>query len=297
MKHPDGKPLSVIETHTDVTVRVQMQHELEAANERLRQMQLELERSNQELADFARIASHDLSAPIISTRWLVDLLSLRHGKRLDENGQNLLKQVSQGLGRMSDLVDAVLAHAQVGTTPIASTQCVAAAEAVAIALENLSRDVDVANAGIEYGSLPDVNVDKQALCQLFQNLLSNAIKYRRPGVPPVIDISALWKNSRWEFRVTDNGIGIEPEWHERIFQPLQRRHGLEIAGSGIGLATCKKIVTRTGGNIWVESDGNQGSSFLFSLPGAVPHFEPLVVQHVEQHVGAHAEQHVESQHG
>jgi PAS domain S-box-containing protein len=261
---------AVVEMHTDITPRLHVQRELEAANRRLASMALELERSNDELEQFARIASHDLSAPITSTRWLVDLLQARHSTRLDENGKKILSQVSQGLDRMSDLVEAVLTHARVGTTAISSLEAVPATEAVAIALENLRNQVETCKASVQFDGLPMVNIDKQTLSQLFQNLLSNAIKYRRPKVAPRVEISAAWRQPLWEFGVADNGIGIEPEWFERIFQPMQRLHGSEIAGSGIGLATCKKIVTRVGGEIWVESQKGVGSRFLFTIPGPAP---------------------------
>jgi PAS domain S-box-containing protein len=263
-------PTAVIETHSDITARVRIQKELEALNQRLKRMALELERSNQDLEEFARIASHDLSAPITSTRWLVDLLASRHSKQLDDAGKKILAQVSQGLDRMSDLVDAVLAHASVGTSAIGSAEPISAADALAASLQNLQRHITVTGASIEYGNLPDVQIDPQALSQLFQNLLSNSIKYRSPDVPPHITIEAQPKDGLWLFSVSDNGIGIEPEWHERIFQPMQRRHGSNIAGSGIGLATCKKIVTRAGGRIWVESKPGSGSTFFFTLPGPPP---------------------------
>ena len=261
------EPISVIATHTDITPRLQMQQELEAVNDRLKRMAQELERSNEELEQFARIASHDLSAPITSTRWLVDLLTARHAKNLDAEGQKCLKQVSLGLERMADLVEAVLAHARVGKSAIGSSECVHAEEALAMATENLQRDIQTTGAHITHDPLPDLMIEAPPLAQLFQNLLSNAMKYRRPNTSPAIHIRAERDHSLWRIAVRDNGMGIEPEWHERIFQPLQRRHGLDIAGSGIGLATCKKIVTRAGGRIWVESQPGAGATFYFTLPG------------------------------
>ncbi len=244
-----------------------MQQELEAVNERLEQITLELERSNEELEEFARITSHDLSAPITSTRWLVDLLSSRHGGQLDPSGQECLQQVSRGLERMAGLVEAVLAHAQVGKSAIGSPVTTQAEAALAIAVDNLGKDIENSGAVIRHGPLPELLIQPQALNQLFQNLLSNAIKYRRPDTCPLIEISAMRQGSMWLIELKDNGIGIEKEWFERIFQPMQRLHGAEIAGSGIGLATCKKIVTRAGGRIWVESEVGCGSTFFFTLPG------------------------------
>jgi PAS domain S-box-containing protein len=258
----------VIATHADITSRLNMQHEVESANERLKRMADELERSNAELEEFARIASHDLSAPIITARWLVDLLASRHGRQLDEEGCKCLEQISVNLGRMSDLVDAVLTHAQVGKNAIGSVEEAAAEDALAIAIENLRKDIATSGAVIARDILPPLPIQSQPLSRLFQNLLSNAIKYRRPGTKPQVTITAVRQGPMWLLGVQDNGIGIEREWHERIFLPLQRRHGMLVAGSGIGLATCKKIVTRAGGRIWVESEAGSGSTFYFTLPAA-----------------------------
>lgn len=271
-----NEPMSIISTHTDITSRLEMQQELEAVNERLKSMAHELERSNEELEEFARIASHDLSAPITSTRWLVDLLATRHAQNLTGEGQKCLKQISQGLERMADLVEAVLAHARLGKTAIGAGASTGAGEALAMAIENLQRDIQTAGATIQCEPLPELLIQAQPLAQLFQNLLSNAIKYRRPEVPLLIRITASREGALWLICVQDNGIGIEPEWYQRIFQPLQRRHGMDISGSGIGLATCKKIVTRAGGRIWVESEVGVGSAFYFTLPGtADPRSTPV----------------------
>lgn len=259
---------TVIETHTDITARQQVQHELEAANERLKNMAQELERSNEELEEFARIASHDLSAPLTSTQWLVDLLAARHGTQIGAEGHKYLKQISQGLQRMCDLVDGVLSHAQVGRIPIGSSEAVDAEHALSMAIENLRQQIETSGAAITHDPLPAVRVEPRALSQLFQNLLSNAIKYRRPGVQPNIHVSACREGDMWRFSVEDNGIGIDRDWFERIFQPMQRVHGLDVPGSGIGLATCKKIALRAGGRIWVESRVGAGSTFFFTVPGA-----------------------------
>ena len=263
----ENEPLTVIETQTDVTARSQMQKELEAANARLKSMAEELERSNVELEEFARIASHDLSAPITTTRWLTDLLISRYSSQLDTDGQKYLQQISQGLSRMADLVEGVLAHARVGVTAIGSAEPTDSEQALIAALENLRLDIENSQAVISHDPLPPVNIEPRALAQLFQNLLSNAIKYRRPDVPPRIKVTATRQDAMWLVSVEDNGIGIESEWFERIFQPMQRRHGREISGSVIVLAKCRKIVSRAGGRIWVESQVGSGSKFLFTLPG------------------------------
>ncbi len=265
--HRGEQPL-IVATHSDITSRLEMQHELESANSRLKMMTDELARSNEELEEFARIASHDLSAPITSTRWLVELLTNRHGSQLDSDGQKALAQVAISLERMSDLVEAVLTHAKVGKNPIATFEESDTALAIEVALENLRRDVATSGAQVIYGALPPLLIGQQALTQLFQNLLSNAIKYRRHEAAPKIEIGAEHSGALWRVYVRDNGMGIEPEWFERIFLPLQRRHSSKIAGSGIGLATCRKIVNRAGGRIWVESEIGSGSTFYFTLPGS-----------------------------
>ena len=177
-----------------------------------------------------------------------------------------MQQISSSLERMSDLIEAVLAHALAGKEAIAVQEETEAANALNAAVENLRRDIATYGACIENGPLPKVLVRPQALTQLFQNLLSNAMKYHRPGCPPKVEISAVCDGTHCVFEVRDNGVGIEKEWFDRIFLPLQRRHGSRVKGSGIGLATCKKIVTRGGGEIWVESELGVGSAFYFSLP-------------------------------
>jgi light-regulated signal transduction histidine kinase (bacteriophytochrome) len=197
----------------------------------------------------------------------VDLLQMRYSDQLDERGQDCIKRIGEGLDRMSALVDAVLAHAQAGQKPVASSQSTSAEEALYTALENLRSDIIGSQAEIVHGSLPDLLIASEPLCRVFQNLVSNAIKYRKPDVAPRIEITAERQHASWRIGVCDNGIGIEPQYFERIFIPMQRLHGPEIAGSGIGLATCKKIVGRAGGRIWVESEPGKGSCFYFALPG------------------------------
>jgi PAS domain S-box-containing protein len=275
-KRHDSEPL-IVSTHSDISAQLQMRQDLVSANARLKSMAIELERSNQELEEFARIASHDLSAPITTTGWLVDLLTSRHGHSLNEEGKSCLKQISLSLARMSDLVEAVLQHAKVGTSAIGASEEADTELALEAALENLRRDIETSGARISYLRLPPLLIGQQPLTQLFQNLLSNAIKYRSPGVAPAISIRAEWTEGLWQIAVSDNGIGVEPQWRERIFQPMQRLHGSEIAGSGIGLATCRKIVDRAGGRIWVEPNNGAGSTFYFVLPSLSMEEVPLPI--------------------
>lgn len=262
----NGAMPRVISTHNDITSRLEMERELDAGNQRLRQMAQELERSNEELEEFARIASHDLSAPITTARWLTDLLATRHAHQLDQDGMTCLRQISSSLERMADLIEAVLAHALAGKEAIAAQEETDANAALSAAMENLRRDIATSGTVVESAPLPKLRIRPEPLTQLFQNLLSNAIKYNRPEIAPRVEISVVKDGNQWTIEVRDNGVGIEKEWFERIFLPLQRRHGSRVKGSGIGLATCKKIVTRAGGEIWVESELGAGSAFYFSLP-------------------------------
>ena len=262
----EDRPQLVIETQTDITAREKMRLELEQAHEQLQRIRNELERSNEELEEFARIASHDLGAPITSTRWLVDTLRNRHCTQLNAEGQQCVEHIARSLARMSDQVEGVLAHARFGREPITTAVRSDAGEAFSIAMENLRSDIEATGTRITYDVFPELALAQQALAALFQNLLSNAIKYKRAGVTPSIRVSASPQDTMWLFSISDNGIGIESEWFERIFQPMQRLGGMEIAGSGIGLATCRKIVRRAGGRIWVESQPGCGSTFFFTLP-------------------------------
>lgn len=268
MRDAGNEPHLVIETQTDITAQVKMRRELETAHQQLTQIRNELERSNEELEEFARIASHDLSVPITSTRWLLDIFQERYTAQLDGEAQRCVDQISRSLAHMAELVEGVLAHARVGRESISSETTSDAGKAFASALDNLRSEIENTGADISSGPLPEVAAAPQALAQLFQNLLSNALKYRRQDIRPCITVSANQQDGMWLFAVRDNGIGIEAEWHERVFLPLQRVGSVSVSGSGIGLATCGKIVRRAGGRIWVESQPGTGSTFFFTLPAS-----------------------------
>lgn len=268
MEMPQLDSSYVVETHIDVTPQTRMREQIKSAHAELQRLSQELIRSNEDLEQFARIASHDLSAPINSTRWLVEVFIKRHSDRLNEDGLKCIDQISRSLARMSDLVDGVLSHARAGRQPISSGLLIDAGESLSVAVESLESDIQTSGATITYDHLPEVAIAPQALTQLFQNLLSNALKYAKPGIAPRIHVAAVQIDGFWQFAVQDNGIGIEPRWFDRIFEPMQRLAQTDVAGSGIGLATCRRIVSRAGGTIWVESEPGMGSSFYFTLPGA-----------------------------
>jgi len=227
----DPRTPRVIETQTDITARLKMQRELEAANLRLKSMTVELERSNEDLEEFARITSHDLAAPLTSSRWLVDLMQLRHADRLDQDGKACLQQISNSLQQMSLLVDSILAHARVGKSAISTAQPTDANQALEIAIESCRKNIELTHAMIRRDVLPAVLIEPHALTQVFQNLLSNALKYRHRDRQPEVHVSARWSGSSCEFRFQDNGIGVDPAWLSGFLSHINVTRGPKPRGA------------------------------------------------------------------
>ncbi len=237
-----------------------------AAEDALRKTAEELARSNRELEQFAYITSHDLQEPLRQVRSFVQLLWDRHRDKLEDRAGEYLQFINEGAERMSSLVLDLLTYSRVGAGE-RMRQTVSSSKAVAAALANLGASIAETGVEVVQSDLPDVQADPTQMVQLFQNLIGNAIKFRREGVAPKVEIGATREGSHWRFWVKDNGIGIEPEFHDRVFLIFQRLHTRQqYAGTGIGLAICKKIVEQHGGRIWIESVPRQGSTFCFSLP-------------------------------
>ena len=224
----------------------------------------ELARSNAELEQFAYVASHDLQAPLATIASYAQLLEKRYKDQLDSQANQFIGNIVQGCTRMQTLIDDLLEYSRVGRSqkPFKPSNC---NQVVEQALANLQAVIRDTQAVVSYGELPVVNGDISQLVQLFQNLVGNAIKYRQDA-PPAVCISACKQQDSWLFSVSDNGIGIAAQHQERIFQIFQRLHTQkEYSGTGIGLAICQKIVERHGGQIWVDSEPGQGSTFHFTL--------------------------------
>ena len=195
----------------------------------------------------------------------VQLLARRYKGKLDQDADDFIGFAVDGALRMQRLIDDLLAYSRVTSRAEAERE-IDAGQCLAAALRNLAARVAETGAKIQAGALPIVHMDPSQLCQLLQNLIGNALKFCSEQ-PPQIHIDAEREGEYWHFRVRDNGIGLDPQYAERIFVIFQRLHGRQqYSGTGIGLAICKKIVERAGGRIWVESRPGQGATFHFTLP-------------------------------
>jgi PAS domain S-box-containing protein len=253
----------------DITERKRAEEQLKAQAEELSRKADELARSNADLEQFAYVASHDLQEPLRMVAAYTQLLSERYSGKLDENADKFIGYAREGAIRMQVLIQDLLAFSRVGRKEDAFTNvdCNALIDEAKLALASAIQE---SGAVLTCGSLPTVCGDRSQMVQLFQNLIGNAIKFRGEKVP-AISVSAEKKNQQWLFSVTDNGIGIAPEYAEGVFVIFQRVHARsEYPGNGIGLAICKKIVERYGGKIWVESQAGVGSTFRFTMPICAP---------------------------
>lgn len=257
---------------------------LEQANVELERANEELERRNIELEEFTHVASHDLQEPLRKVVSFGDLLARELGGKLDAKCSQYLALMQTSTRRMQALIRDLLVMTRADRTPL-RLEPKPLAECVRSALELLSGRIEETDAVVHIDPLPTLMVDPVQVCQLYQNLISNALKFGRPGVPPEISITcepgpegALKDTPAGDpegtpqgsvvLGVADNGIGIEREYHEKIFEAFQRLHAqAKYEGSGIGLAVCRKVVTRHGGRIWVESEVGKGSHFRFVLDG------------------------------
>jgi PAS domain S-box-containing protein len=245
----------------DITTR-------KTAEAHLLQKMDELNRSNEELGQFAYIASHDLQEPLRMVASYTQLLARRYKGKLDSDADEFIAFAVDGASRMQRLIQDMLAYSRAGTKSNDLLET-SSEEALDQALKNLRGAIQESGALVTHDPLPIVLADGAQLIQLFQNLVGNAIKYQSPGVPKVHIAVARNGGKEWTFSVEDNGLGIDPQYFEKIFGMFQRLHKREeFAGTGIGLAICKKIVERHGGSISVQSQAGQGSTFRFALTGS-----------------------------
>lgn len=253
-----GNVIGLIGISRDIT-------DLKRAGEERERLLAELQRSNQDLQQFAYVASHDLQEPLRMVSSYMQLLDRKNKDQLDEKARMYIHHAVDGTIRMQNLIDGLLSYSRISRKK--ELAAVDANAACAAALANLEQAVRESAGEVTVDSLPSVNGEPVQLVQLFQNLIGNALKYRKPDVPSRVRVSARRTGDWWTFAVSDNGIGIEPQHRDRVFQIFQRLHTKEeYPGTGIGLASCKKIVERHGGRIWFESTPGEGSTFYFTLP-------------------------------
>jgi signal transduction histidine kinase/HAMP domain-containing protein len=281
-KDEDGTIRGGIVVFRDVSERKTAEEELRALNatlemriaERtaaLEERATELKRSNEELEAFAYVASHDLQEPLRAMASYTQLLKRQLQGQLSADSELYIGHVLEGAARMRALINALLDYSRVGRRPL-DLRPTSVETVFDTALADLSTTIAENSAQVTRGTLPVLAADPVQLGQLFRNLVSNAIKFRRED-PPRVEVRAELVGDHWRFSVRDNGIGIEPKHYERIFIIFQRLHGRDRAGTGIGLAVCKKIIERHGGQIWLESEPGHGSVFFFTLPARGDHAE------------------------
>jgi PAS domain S-box-containing protein len=249
----------------DISERIRAKEALEASA-------AELRRSNEELEQFAYIASHDLQEPLRMVASYTQLLERRYAAQLDDAAREFIGYAVDGARRMQQFITGLLQYSRVGTERRILAE-VNLREAYEVALANLRFAIEESGATVEDRDLPVVRGDPRQLTQLFQNLIGNALKFRKSGTAPRIQV---WGepdgHAFWRISVRDNGIGLDPKFADRVFAIFQRLHTREeYEGTGLGLAICKKIVERHGGRIWVESKEGEGATFSFTLPAADTH--------------------------
>ena len=250
---------------------VEAREELRVLNaeleDRVRLRTEELTRSNAELEQFAYVASHDLQEPLRNVVTYAQLLQRRSRGDLNPEGREFLGFIEEGGKRMSRLVQDLLAYSRVlhEEPDLVDVDCVSVVRDV---LEDFRLEMEQAGARVNVGDLPTLKGNRTQIQQVFQNLIGNALKYRTPDAPAVVHVTAERLNGIWQFRVSDNGIGIAPEYHERVFGLFKRLHRDRYPGTGLGLAVCRRAIQAHGGRIWVESSPGHGATFCFELPAA-----------------------------
>ena len=257
IKDKNGKTKNAIIYQNDVTKRVITEEELK---ERVKNLKL----SNEELEQFAYIASHDLQEPLRSVASFTQLLQKRYKDKLDKEANEFIQFIVDGATKMHDLITDLLLFSRIGTRvkPFAETDMNLILKEV---LDSLTQSIKETKAEITYDHLPTIKADDSQMKQLLQNLISNAIKFHGDDTPH-IHITGKKKTNEWVFSVKDNGIGIDPNYFDKIFIIFQRLHKTaEYRGTGIGLAVCKKIAQRHGGKIWVTSKLGKGATFYFTI--------------------------------
>lgn len=265
VRDANGNILGAVLVFRDISQQRTAEKTLSEAHRQLTERAAELARSNEDLSQFAHVASHDLRSPLRTIIQLSQLLQRNHGEKLADDGRKLLNYVVAAGERMAELIEDLLSYARASAQDAQPASPVDANGQFEIAQENLKALITESGAVITHDVLPVISIKATSLVQIFQNLIGNAIRYRRQELPR-IHIAAHDEGTVWQFSCKDNGLGIPPEYQTLIFEPFKRLHGSERPGSGIGLSVCKRIIERHKGKIWVESQVNEGSTFFFTVP-------------------------------
>jgi PAS domain S-box-containing protein len=249
------------------TVEIEEAYQIVKESEfKLKETITELERSNNELESFAYITSHDLQEPLRSIASYAQLIKRRYEGQLDSDADEFIEFMVGGAKRLQSMIQGLLDYSRVGTQG-EEFKDFNTEEALNFALSNLKSSIEECHAEVIYDSLPVVHADGEQISRVFQNLMGNALKFRKEGVQPKIHIKAMKEGNEYIFSVQDNGIGMEKQYSDRIFEVFKRLHPIgEYQGTGIGLAIVKRIVERHGGRIWVESSLGEVSTFYFTIP-------------------------------
>ncbi len=265
------KPFNKSEVLARVDTQLQLQkrtQELRKAEAEIKLYSKKLERSNQDLEAFASIASHDLKAPLRKICMLGSRFAKKYEKISTDEGRDYLSRICGMAGQLEHLVDSILQFSMLDNTRRTLKQC-ELKQVIEDVVEGLDMQINESGGEVIVSDLPVIEGDSRLFYQLFQNIISNAIKYSREHVPPIVNVCSSYINEtkQWRIEVSDNGIGINEDYFERIFKPFERLHGKsDYEGVGIGLATCKKIVDYLNGNILVRSELGRGTTFSVVLP-------------------------------
>lgn len=263
IRDANGKVIGGVLVFRDISERRYAEKALQDVYEQLERSAVELRRSNEDLSQFAYVASHDLRSPLNTVLQFTQLINREYGPQLGE-GKDLLVFVESAARRMNRLIEDLLRYAGVSENNEDCHEYLDVTIPLKQAIENLRTVTEESGAIVTHDAMPAVPADETSLVQIFQNLIGNAIHYRGSDAPR-IHIAVKEQSDQWLFSCTDNGVGIPADARSMIFAPFKRLHGSERPGSGIGLAVCKKLVERHKGTIWVESEESRGSTFFFTL--------------------------------
>ena len=266
IRNDEGKPIRMVGAMTDISEQKQMTIQLSELNNSLKQYTSELERSNEELEQFAYVASHDLQEPLRMISSFMDLLQRKYGDLLDEKGHQYINFATDGAKRMKQIILDLLDYSR--ASRLTEGKETVDMNEVLSEFKHLRRKIiSEKNATIICSELPTLNTYKAAITQIIHCLIDNALKYCLDVIPPVIEINSVENEKEWEFSIKDNGIGIEPQFYEKIFILFQRLHNKnEYTGTGIGLSVAKRHVEFLGGRIWLDSKLGEGTVFYFTIP-------------------------------